>query len=85
VLNAAAGRSHPADPRDVLPSTTSKHIYTKIGVSSRAAAAIPGARVQVLEGHAHLAYRTDPAMVAAVIRRFVSGRGCRGCGRPRRS
>ena len=49
------------------------------------AGSIPGARVQVLEGHAHLAYRTDPAMVAAVIRRFVSGRGCRGCGRPRRS
>jgi hypothetical protein len=46
---------------------------------------ILGARVQVLEGQAHLASRTDPAMVAAVIGRFVSGRGCRGCGRPRRS
>ena len=45
----------------------------------------PRAPGPVLEGHAHLAYRTDPAMVAAVIRRFVSGRGCRGCGRPRRS
>jgi len=45
----------------------------------------PGARVEVLEGHAHLAYRTDPAMVAAVVRRFVSGRGCRGCERPPRS
>ena len=51
----------------------------------RALAAIPGARVEVLDGHAHLAHRTDPAMVAAVVRRFVSGRGCRGCERPPRS
>jgi hypothetical protein len=29
-----------------------------------AAAAIPGARVQVLEGHANLAHRTDPAVAA---------------------
>ena len=36
-----------------------------------AAAAIPGAQVRVLDGHAHLAIRTDPAMVADVIRRFV--------------
>ena len=39
--------------------------------TDRAAAAIGGVRVQVLEGHAHLAHRTDPAMVAAAIRRFV--------------
>ena len=39
--------------------------------TDRAAAAIPGARVLVLDGHAHLAHLTDPAMVAAVIRRFV--------------
>jgi pimeloyl-ACP methyl ester carboxylesterase len=38
-----------------------------------AAAAIPDARVRVLDGHAHLAIRTDPAMVAVVIGRFVSG------------
>jgi pimeloyl-ACP methyl ester carboxylesterase len=53
--------------------------------TGRALAAIPGARVEVLDGHGHLAYRTDPAMVAAVIRRFVSDPACRGCGRPRRS
>ena len=41
--------------------------------TDRAAAAIPGARVRMLQGHAHLAIRTDPAMVAAVIRRFVLG------------
>jgi pimeloyl-ACP methyl ester carboxylesterase len=45
--------------------------------TDRAPAAIPGARVQVLEGHAHLAYRSDPAMVAAAIRRFA------GAQRPR--
>jgi pimeloyl-ACP methyl ester carboxylesterase len=41
--------------------------------TDRAAAAIAGARVQVLEGHAHLAHRTDPALVAAAIQRFVLG------------
>jgi pimeloyl-ACP methyl ester carboxylesterase len=39
--------------------------------TGQAAAAIGGARVQVLEGHAHLAHRSDPAVVAAAIRRFV--------------
>jgi pimeloyl-ACP methyl ester carboxylesterase len=38
--------------------------------TERAAAAIPGARVRELEGHAHLAFRTDPAMVAAVVRQL---------------
>jgi pimeloyl-ACP methyl ester carboxylesterase len=37
----------------------------------RAAAAIPDPRVRSLEGHGHLAHKTDPAMVAAVIRRFI--------------
>jgi pimeloyl-ACP methyl ester carboxylesterase len=36
-----------------------------------AAAAIPNAQTRVLEGHGHLATRTDPAMVATVIRQFV--------------
>ena len=39
--------------------------------TDRAAAAIPGAQVRILQGHAHLAIRTDPAMVAAAIRQFV--------------
>ena len=47
-----------------------------------ALAAIPGARVQVLEGHGHLAHRSDPAMVAAVIRVFVSGSAAAGGARP---
>ena len=37
-----------------------------------ALAAIPGARVRVLDGHAHIAHRTDPAFVAAIVRDFVS-------------
>lgn len=53
--------------------------------TGRALAAIPGARVEVLDGHAHLAHRSDPAMVAAVVQEFVSGPACPGCGRPRRS
>jgi pimeloyl-ACP methyl ester carboxylesterase len=41
--------------------------------TDRALAAIPGARVRVLDGHAHLAHRNDPAMVAALIREFTGG------------
>lgn len=37
-----------------------------------AAAAIPGARIHVFDGHAHIAHRTEPAMVAAVVRGFVA-------------
>lgn len=37
-----------------------------------ALAAIPDARVRVLHGHAHLAHRTDPALVAGIIRDFVA-------------
>lgn len=50
--------------------------------TDRALAAIPGARVQVLEGHAHLAHRSDPVMVAAVIRSFVSGSAAASGARP---
>jgi pimeloyl-ACP methyl ester carboxylesterase len=37
-----------------------------------AAAAIPGARIHVLDGHAHIAHRTDPAIVAAIVREFIT-------------
>jgi pimeloyl-ACP methyl ester carboxylesterase len=50
--------------------------------TGRARAAIPGARVRVLDGHAHLAHRSDPAMVAALIREFVSGSAAAGGARP---
>jgi pimeloyl-ACP methyl ester carboxylesterase len=39
--------------------------------TERAARAIPSSEVHVLEGHAHFAHKTDPAMVVDVIQRFV--------------
>lgn len=35
--------------------------------------AIGDARLRVLEGHAHIAHRTHPAMVASMVREFVTG------------
>jgi pimeloyl-ACP methyl ester carboxylesterase len=40
--------------------------------TSEAEAAVPRARVHTLAGHGHFAHRTDPAMVAAVIRDVAS-------------
>lgn len=37
-----------------------------------AAAAISGARIHLLQGHAHVAHRTNPAIVAAIIRKFIA-------------
>ncbi|MGH9225965.1 MAG: alpha/beta fold hydrolase [Acidimicrobiales bacterium] len=37
----------------------------------RACGAIPDARIEVLEGHAHMAHKADPALVGAIIRRFA--------------
>jgi pimeloyl-ACP methyl ester carboxylesterase len=37
-----------------------------------AADAIPTTRIQVLDGHAHMAHKTHPAMVAAIVRQFIS-------------
>lgn len=37
-----------------------------------AAAAVPGARVHVLDGHGHIAHRLDPAMVAGIVLDFVA-------------
>lgn len=39
--------------------------------TNAALTAIPSARTRVLVGHAHVAHRTDPAMVAAIIRDFA--------------
>ncbi|NYE18995.1 alpha/beta fold hydrolase [Microbacterium immunditiarum] len=36
-------------------------------------AALPEATVRVLDGHAHIAHRTHPELVAAIVREFVSG------------
>lgn len=40
-------------------------------LTGRAAAAIPTAEIRVLDGHAHFAYKADPAMVSAIVREFV--------------
>ena len=37
-----------------------------------AAAAIPSARIQVLHGHAHIAHRTHPALIAQIVRDFIA-------------
>jgi pimeloyl-ACP methyl ester carboxylesterase len=42
-------------------------------ITPRVAASLPDARIHVLEGHGHMAHKTDPAMVAAVIEEFVGG------------
>ncbi|MGH9193941.1 MAG: alpha/beta fold hydrolase [Acidimicrobiales bacterium] len=52
--------------------TGSESVPAVVRATRQAAAAIPQARIRVLEGHAHFAHKTDPAMVAAIIRRFVS-------------
>jgi pimeloyl-ACP methyl ester carboxylesterase len=46
-----------------------------VGEATRlAAAAIPGARIHVLDGHGHFAYKTDPAMVADIVLRSIGTR-----------
>lgn len=40
--------------------------------TTRAAEAIAGSRIQILDGHGHFAHRTDPEMVVSLIREFVS-------------
>jgi pimeloyl-ACP methyl ester carboxylesterase len=42
------------------------------GATHRAAAAIADARIRVLDGHAHLAHKTDPGTIATIVRRFIS-------------
>jgi pimeloyl-ACP methyl ester carboxylesterase len=37
----------------------------------RAAAAIGGAQIRVLDGHAHFAHKTDPSMVARILQEFA--------------
>lgn len=43
-----------------------------LAATERAAAAIPGSRIHVLESHGHFAHRTHPGMVVDLIRDFVS-------------
>ena len=60
---------HITAPALLLAGSESPPVLTK--ATQQAAAAIPGAQIQVLEGHGHLAHKTDPAMVAAVIRQCI--------------
>jgi pimeloyl-ACP methyl ester carboxylesterase len=43
-----------------------------IEATERAAGAIPGARIQMLDGQGHFAHKTDPELVTALIREFMS-------------
>jgi len=52
-------------PARIPPADLSK-------ATDQAADAIPDAQIRVLEGHAHMAHKTDPAMVAGLIRQFIS-------------
>ena len=45
---------------------------SQTAATHRAAAALPHSDIVVLEGHGHIAHRTDPVMVAAIVERFVS-------------
>jgi pimeloyl-ACP methyl ester carboxylesterase len=58
-----------AAPTLLLAGSQSPPGLTK--ATHQAAAAIPDTRIRVLEGHGHLAFQTDPAMVATVIRQFI--------------
>ena len=40
------------------------------------AAEIPGSRIHLLQGHAHVAHRTHPALVAAIVRDFLADPRC---------
>ena len=51
--------------------TGSETVAVLADATTDAAAAIPRARVHVLDGHGHFAHKTDPDMVAGIIRDFV--------------
>ena len=57
-------------PTLFLTGSDSVPVVTK--ATREANAAIPHARLDVLDGHGHFAHKTDPAMVAAIIRDFVA-------------
>ncbi len=41
-------------------------------LTTRAAAAIPNARIRLLDRHGHFAFKTDPVLIASIIREFIS-------------
>jgi pimeloyl-ACP methyl ester carboxylesterase len=56
-------------PTELL--TGSESTPEAAAITSSAAAAIPGARIHVLEGHGHMAVRFAPAVVADVLRDWL--------------
>jgi pimeloyl-ACP methyl ester carboxylesterase len=54
--------------------TGSDSVADIVDATYRAAAAIPGSQIHVLDGHGHFAHKTDPAMVTAAVRDFVASR-----------
>lgn len=50
----------------------SESVPEVVKATAAAAAAIPHAEVRVLDGHGHLAHKTDPALVAAIVREFLA-------------
>jgi pimeloyl-ACP methyl ester carboxylesterase len=56
-----------------LMLTGSDSVPAVAEATSRAAAAIPNARIHVLDGHGHFAHKTDPAMVTSLVRQFTAG------------
>lgn len=57
-------------PTLFLTGSDSVPVVTK--ATREAHGAIPHAQLDVLDGHGHFAHKTDPAMVAAIIRDFVA-------------
>jgi pimeloyl-ACP methyl ester carboxylesterase len=57
-------------PTLVLTGSASPAIVRE--ATELAAAAIPDAEIRLLDGHAHFAHKTDPAMVAEIVRQFIA-------------
>ena len=55
-----------------LMLTGSDSVPTVTEATTRAAAAIPNARIHTLDGHGHFAHKTDPAMVTTLIQQFIA-------------
>lgn len=57
-------------PTLLLAGSHSVPVVTR--ATNMAAAAIPDARIHLLDGHAHFAHKTDPDLVAHIIERFIA-------------
>jgi len=55
-----------------LVLTGSESVTELTRATHQAAAALPNSQIRVLDGHGHFAHKTDPAMVDALIRDFIS-------------